>query len=605
MTRKMARWQNPWQVLKNLPLTWQGWSDRLWSLTFLGLGLALLLPNLGELPLKDWDEGLVAQVARDIWRDAALGHSAQTWLHPTLGGAPYLNKPPLVHWLIALAYQAWGVQEWTARLPGALLTALSVPVLYQIGREIFPKRNAAVFGALVYVTCIPVVRLGRLAMLDGALLCFLTLLVLCMLKTRRDLRWGWGMGLAFGALCLTKGVVAVLLGAIALGFILVDTPRLLTSGYVWTGVLLGMLPVAGWYGAQWVHYGPAFFLTHFIDQALSRSNHAVDGNRGDFFYYGLEVLKYGAPWWVFLPQAARQVWENRNLSWAKLLLLWGGIYLVVISLMTTKLPWYVLPLYPAFALTVGAQFAELWHAEDFLGIRPGANADPKSQDVSAMPPRAGRSVAASALSSAEMSTLERGRAYPRLWWVILGLAAIAGLLASAYFGGGFSGGLGQAAAGTAVSDIAVSDVTSLAGICGAIALTFSVATVLIYRRDSQFILVLLWGMYVALMLFVLSPHWVWELGEDYPVKPVAAMVLDNTPPGQSVYTSHPLNRPSLNFYSDRLVLPATPDGLKHHWQEDPSPYLLIKTAEVSSLELSATQIAGQAGDWVLLTRPSV
>ncbi len=126
--------------------------------------------NLGELPLRDWDEGTVAQVAREIWRAPA---GSMRWLYPMLGGVPYHNKPPLMHLLIAWTYSLLGVNEWTTRLPGAMLTAISVPLLYCIGREIFRQRWAAIYSALIYLTMLPVVRHGRLAMLDGAVICFL------------------------------------------------------------------------------------------------------------------------------------------------------------------------------------------------------------------------------------------------------------------------------------------------------------------------------------------------------------------------------------------------------------------------------------------------
>jgi 4-amino-4-deoxy-L-arabinose transferase-like glycosyltransferase len=101
--------------------------DHLWMLGFTVLASLLLFLNLGDLPLKDWDEGLVAQVAKEIWQAPA---GSLTWLHPTLWGEPYLNKPPLMHWLIAGLYGLAGLHEWTARLPSASLTLLSVPLLY-------------------------------------------------------------------------------------------------------------------------------------------------------------------------------------------------------------------------------------------------------------------------------------------------------------------------------------------------------------------------------------------------------------------------------------------------------------------------------------------
>ncbi|MEM8805812.1 MAG: phospholipid carrier-dependent glycosyltransferase, partial [Cyanobacteria bacterium P01_G01_bin.38] len=54
--------------------------------------LTLYLWRLGQVPLRDWDEGTIAMVAREMLRSGE-------WLHPTLYGGPYLNKPPLVEWL--------------------------------------------------------------------------------------------------------------------------------------------------------------------------------------------------------------------------------------------------------------------------------------------------------------------------------------------------------------------------------------------------------------------------------------------------------------------------------------------------------------------------
>jgi 4-amino-4-deoxy-L-arabinose transferase-like glycosyltransferase len=134
----------------------------------LGLFVAALIlwgVSLGNLPLRDWDEGYYAIVAREIYRTG-------NWLYPTLQGEPYLLKPPLMDWLIALSYKLWGVREFTTRLPGAFFSACGVPLLYLVGREVFLQRLPAVFAACVYLTLLPVVRHGRLAMLDGMVVSF-------------------------------------------------------------------------------------------------------------------------------------------------------------------------------------------------------------------------------------------------------------------------------------------------------------------------------------------------------------------------------------------------------------------------------------------------
>jgi 4-amino-4-deoxy-L-arabinose transferase-like glycosyltransferase len=542
----MVRGRFGWGSSKDHPLRVDWWGDRLWLIGLLLAALLLYFMNLGSLPLRDWDEGIVAQVAREIYRAPA---GSQTWLYPTLLGEPYLNKPPLMHWLIAGAYAIAGVNEWTARAPGAFLTALSVPLLYGIGREIFARRSAAVFSALVYLTLMPVVRHGRLAMLDGAVVCFFLLTVWCLLRARRDLRWGLGAGIGLGLMCLTKGILGVLLGAIVGVFLLWDTPRLFTSLYLWAGIWLGCAPVLLWYGAQWIHYSQGL-VTNLQEQSLNRIWSTVEGHRGPPWYYLIEILKYSLPWLIFLPQGFRSAWEHRNLGWAKLVLVWSGSYLLIISIMGTKLPWYVLPIYPALALVVGAQFGEVWQA-----IYPG-------------------------FLQAE------SRPYPRYWVILLALIAVICWVGSAYFGW-FS-----AKPELDVQLILVS-----------VAFTLTAAAFLAYKRDFQFLLVLFWGCYVSLGLFFNSNHWVWELAEAYSVKPIAQLIQKNTPPEQVIYTSYPYHRPSLNFYSDRRVIPATPAILQQQWQMT-APYLLVDAETLRALQLNQAKTIGTAEKWILVTRSS-
>lgn len=541
-------------------IAWGQWEERAWIAALWLAAIVLFLIGLGDVALRDWDEGIVAQVARDIWRSQSQPNSL-TWLYPTIGGAPYLNKPTLVHWLIAQCYAIGGVNEWMARLPGALLSASSVPLLYGVGRELFSRRTPAIFAALIYLTLLPVVRHGRLAMLDGALVCFFLVMIYCLLRSRRDLRWAVGVGIGFGLTCLTKGAVGILLAAIACLFMLWDTPRLLRSRYLWLGLLLGSAPVAAWYWAQWLKYGSLFIGTNLINQSFSRLWSSVEGNRGPIWYYLLELLKTTLPWLVFLPQGFKLAWEHRNLGWAKLVLVWAGGYLLVISLMQTKLPWYVMPLYPALALVGGAMLDRLWDVQDVFGVR-------------SFPPQR----------------------YPVAWWIIFGILAIVGWSGSIYFS-------------------VFQPRPFVPIILGAIALTFTIVTLLLRRQDSQFILVLIWGMYVALLITMLSPCWLWELQDSFAVKPVATL-LQATPPGQIVVMSHPHSRPSLNFYSDRSVVSAVEfyalrqmsltaaGAIERYWQETPQPYVLVDRATLQQTSLPSARRLGEAENFVLMTRNS-
>lgn len=521
--------------------------DRLWMAGLFLAALGLFLAALGQVALRDWDEGIVAQVAREIWRSP---FASFTWLHPTYWGEPYFNKPPLMHGLMALTYAIAGVSEWTSRFPGAFLTACSVPLLYAIGRELFQRYTPAVLATAVYLTTLPVVRHGRLAMLDGAVLCFLLLTIWCLLRSRRDLRFALAMGVSLGLVCLTKGImVGVLLLAIALIFLQWDTPRLLRTPVLWSGLALGLVPVGLWYGSQGLHYGAEFLSNNLVEQSFGRIWTPVEANTGPPWYYLLELVKYGLPWLLFLPQGCKLVWEQRHLSWAKLVLVWSSVYLLAISLMSTKLPWYILPLYPALSLIVGAQLTLLWNQ----GLHAGVKQTPEP--------------------------------YPHDWSRMFVWLAIASFSASLYFGWWHSQPDGF-----------------LLTIGVVMGITFIVAALLVQRHNPQFIPVLLWGTYLALLLLMVSPHWLWELAESYPVKPVAQLIQAQAPINQKIFTSYPLNRPSLSFYSDRFVVPASFPQLQRQWQRNRPPYFLLDDSALETLQLDNLTILGEAEGWTLVTR---
>lgn len=524
--------------------------DWIWAIALLIGALLLFGINLGDLPLRDWDEGTVAQVARNIWRSP---DGSQTWLYPTLGGEPYLNKPPLMHWLMAIAYSLGGVSEWTSRLPGALLTALSVPVLYGVGRELFHRRTPALFAVLVYLTSLPVVRHGRLAMLDGALLCFTLGMLWCVLRSRRNSRYALGIGIGIGLVCMTKGIMmAALLGAIALIFLILDTPRLLRTAYFWLGIGIGSTPVVAWYGTQWLHYGHLFVGNNLVNQSFSRIWTTVEDNTGPPWYYLLEVMKYGFPWLLFWPLAIRRAWENRNLSWAKLTLVWIGVYFVTVSLMATKLPWYILPIYPALALLTGYQLSIFWEQGQLLNLKTDETIP-----------------------------------YSHYWVMIF--SALTAITAAGCFYFVQWGAANE-------SDLAV--------ILAALTITLMATAILVARCDRQFVVILIWGTYIALLILMLSTHWVWELSEAYPVKPVALMIQQHTPTAEKIYTSFPNHRPSLNFYGDRPVIPASNDRLLKRWERDRHPYFLLDAIHLKTLALEPKQILGTAAGWTLITKPS-
>lgn len=517
------------------------WVEGLWVLGLFLAALLLFAINLGKLPLQDWGEGTVALVAREIKRASV---ESWQWLYPSLKGEPYFKEPPLIHWLIAVAYEIAGANTWTTRLPSAILSALSVPLLYGIGREIFPSRQSAIFSSLIYLTLLPVVCNGRLAIADGTALCFVMLVMWCVSRSRRDLRWALGVGMGLGLVCLTKGILlGTLVLAVALLFLGWDTPRLLTSVYWWIGLLVGIAPAVAWYAGGLVQYGEPFIAIGLVSQSLQHLSTPVIARDRSVWHYLVELLKF-SPWLIFFPYGLRLAWENRNWGWAKFVLIWGGIYCGAIAAMAAKLPSNVLPIYPVVALVGGAQLAEIWN----------------------WPSR---------------------KSFPRLWIVGLVFLALGAIAIGVYLG------------------ITQANHRSLSVIFASIALTMIIAAILVARRDLQFILILFWGSYISLLLLMTSPYWTWHLEKADPVEPVAAVIQRGTPDGRTIYASFPEERPALNFYSDRQVIPASNSELKQHWKQDQKPYFLLKIDTYHKLRLDSAKILDWAPEkWVLVTKDS-
>jgi 4-amino-4-deoxy-L-arabinose transferase-like glycosyltransferase len=506
--------------------------------------LVLFLINLGNLDLLDLDEGIVAQVAKEIYQGTG---SSLSWIFPTLWGEPYLAQPPLVHNLIAIAYKLGGVSEFTTRLPGALLGSISVLLVYNIGREIFVARLPALFSALVYLTCLPVLRLSRLAMLDGPLLCFQLLAIWAILRCRRDLRWAVAGGIALGLMGLTQGLLGIQIFIILLAFLYWDTPRLLSSTYFWVGLVLGVAPGVAWYVSQWFHYHEVKTTGDFLNLFLGHIAVNTSGSKLAVEYYFLQSLQYVLPWLMIILAGLRLLYKNLHWGWGKLLSIWLGGYFVLSFLLVNQDHWSVLPIYPALALAVGKQLDLIRNLPSYID-------------------------------------------YPRIWSYSFVLMAVVAAFAGLYWG--------------------IRDYVDfyLPFICGSLTITFAATAIALAQHEKQFIPLLFWGLLISMFLLVVSPHWIWELKTTEPVKPIAELIKQHTPSDAVIYTSMSQERASLNFYSDRQIIPQSLTQLQKNWQQNSPVYLLLDPETLKELNLPKKALIKPTEfktlNWLLATKQS-
>lgn len=480
--------------------------------------LVLFLSGLGIEPLRDWEEGTYAQVAREM-----LSGGGHGFLFPQRWGEPYLNKPPLGPGLIALAFAALGESSFAARLPMALVTSMVVPLLYLVARAGGMSRQPALLGAVICLTLLPVMRHGRLAMLDGPVLAFALTMFLFLLKSAPG-RWKWAFpaGLSISGIALTKGVLAVPFVVIGLTFLAMKHAPTLIRKQFWGALFLGLVPFMAWLAAQFLYYGLDYAHTAVFGQGIARVALSVDGNAGSPWYYILEILKYGWPWLTFLPAGLAVTWRARHEYWAVLALVLLLGFTLLVTLMPTKLPWYIYPVWPALALICGA------------GLQ---------------------------------SAMQRPRAPERM---ILPVLALAGGAASWYFSP-----LGP-------DPVPVLLVAGIILALGA-ALTFW----LWQRNPRLGGWLLLALVYGVLLLFALSGRSVWELNEDYPAPPVAEAIRHHIPADAPLFTTHPHHRPSLDFYAGRPVLPHPASALHGALHEDAPSYWVVHARDLADLDEAA------------------
>ena len=338
------------------------WLEYLCSIGLLLAALALFLVNLSDLPLIDRSEATLAAIAREIYQSS----NSLDWIFPTLWNEPYLDKPPLIHILVAIAYKISGVSELATRFPGALLGAFSVLLLYQIGREIFVARLPALFSALVYLTCLPVVRYSRLATLDGPLLCFQLLTVWAVLRSRRDLKWSLVAGIGFSLMSLTQSWFSLQFLLLVLLFLFWDTPRLLSSAFFWGGLVIGALPSLFWYFGLSVYYRASD--NAGLSSLLSTPIIPLIGSLSPG-YYLLLGMQYLVPWFAIAFAGLQLLKHNLHWGWGKLLAVWIGGYLIF-GLLLQEDFWRVLPLYPALALVTGKQLDRIRNLPSFVIYPP-------------------------------------------------------------------------------------------------------------------------------------------------------------------------------------------------------------------------------------------
>jgi len=290
------------------------------------------------------DEPRYAQVAREML-------ARHDWITPTLGGTPWLEKPPLYYWQAMLTYRIFGVSDWAARLPSAFDAFLLVLAVYWFLRRFRP--GFEVDGALMLATAAGMLGYARAASMDMALAATFSIAMLAWFAWFESANHRYLAAFyAFLALAmLAKGPVAPFLAAaIIVIFATLHRSLQIVRKALWPGGIVLFCAIAlPWYVLVQLR-NPQFFHNFIVEHNLARFGTNLYHHPESFWYYIPVSLLGWLPWAVFVLVAL--VWTIRRFrdsdsdTLGKFLVIWIAVVVVFFSISRSKLPGYVLPALP-------------------------------------------------------------------------------------------------------------------------------------------------------------------------------------------------------------------------------------------------------------------
>jgi len=347
----------------NNSLSHQTQTER-WVLWFLlAVTVALYLVSAGIPALLDDTDSLYAEVSREM----NLRHD---WITPYTNAIRFLEKPPLLYWLMALSYMFCGATNaFTARLPTALAVVALVFTTCKIGERLFGGR-AGLFGGLALSTAFGTFLFTRIIGPDVLLTLILSLFVYTFVRWQEDERqhalllWMYAL---VGLAVLTKGLIGVVfpVAIVFLTRLLTEKWKSLTRLLSLRGMMLFLLIAVPWHLLVGMR-NQGFFWFYFINEHVGRflgTRYPMDYGTVPLVPFWLLHLVWLFPWSVYLlslcwPRHLKRAWaESRH--GLVLLLVWALVILVFFSF-SSRLEYYTLPAFPALALLAGAACARLW-----------------------------------------------------------------------------------------------------------------------------------------------------------------------------------------------------------------------------------------------------
>lgn len=323
----------------------------------------LWLATLGSRRLINPDEGRYAEIAREMLVSG-------DWVTPRLNGIKYFEKPPLQYWMTAGAYKVFGESEFAARLWAGLTGFAGILLAGWVGARLF-SRAAGAMAAIIMASSLLYLVIGHINTLDMSLSFFLELSLCSFLLAQRsaaqsieERNWMLLAWTAAALAFLSKGLVALVLPSLTLLVYSVFTREYSAWKrlHVAKGLALFLLLSLPWLIAV-ARANPEFLHFFFLHEQFERFLVDAHDRDGPWWYF-LPVMMLGCLPWSFVglfqfKAAWRFDARADGVQIRRFLLLWIVVVVGFFSLSHSKLPPYIVPIIPMFALLLGDAFTRL------------------------------------------------------------------------------------------------------------------------------------------------------------------------------------------------------------------------------------------------------
>ena len=343
-----------------------GWLNRIRPYALLCLlCLILYAPGLAAIPPLDRDESRFAQATRQMLETG-------DFVRIRFQDEARNKKPIGIYWLQAAAVAAFSSPEsaaiWPYRLPSALAATSAVLLTFGFGARFFDSRPAGFISAVLTASALGVVVEAHLAKTDAALLAAVVAgqgaLGLVYIATHAGRRVGWHIPLLFwvaeAVAILLKGPPGPMLALLTAGCLSIADRDIhwVKRLRPLAGVLITAGIVVPWLIAVQSATAGYFISDSLAHDLLPKLVGAQESHGAPPGYYLAVVTASFWPGSLFIAAGLIWGWQQRHAAAGRFGLAWLGPAWILFELVPTKLPHYILPLYPAIALLAGGALAD-------------------------------------------------------------------------------------------------------------------------------------------------------------------------------------------------------------------------------------------------------